>query len=110
MLLEDLLTRAGERTPQSMLFIEGTAEMEESHTDLKTQLGCLQQELESNGLHISREKWVHDYLGGGGWQTEEVLLSQPLKEVEEFKYLRSVFQNNVDINADATHRIRGPLW
>lgn len=40
-------------------------------------------------------------------QVGDVLLSgQPLKKVQEFKYLGSAFQSNGDIAADVNHKIK----
>lgn len=41
------------------------------------------------------------------FQWREVLLgNQPLKRVEEFKHMRSVFHSNGDVDADVNHRFR----
>lgn len=60
MLMEYLLTGAGEQIPKYMLFTDDIAQAEEDHVDLETRLGHLQQ-----ALQRIKQSSVYGFPAGG---------------------------------------------
>ena len=92
-----------------MLFADDIVLIDETRRGLNEKLEKWRNSLESKGFRLSRSKTEYLKCGFSGAEIDggEVIMGGVVvPQVEKFKYLGSIIEENGDIEEDVSHRIR----
>ncbi|XP_054787150.1 uncharacterized protein LOC129293296 [Prosopis cineraria] len=110
LILNVLTEHIQEEIPKCMLFADDIVLITETREEVNCKLELWRRTLESKGFRLSRSKTEYLYCKFGKGLSEnnlEVKLGdQIIPQVEKFRYLGAIIQNDGEISGDISHRIQ----
>ncbi|PKA65631.1 ubiquitin-protein ligase E3 C [Apostasia shenzhenica] len=109
LIMEVMTEHIQDEVPWCMLFADDIVLIEKTKEGAKAKIVLWRNALESKGFHLSRSKT--EYMECAFSQKRNTYIGdvtigdQIVKKSERFRYLRSIIQNNGEINNDVISRI-----
>ena len=108
--LDVLTATIQEEIPKCMLFADDIVLLGDSKGEINQKLELWRMILELKGFRLSRGKTEYMHCSFGNTQIHEdieiTLGDHAIKQVDKFKYLRSIIQKDCEVDGDVNNRIQ----